>query len=151
MILLSDMLVSNVSCLCSYLPSYIFCENRFHILPTSKRSMRHQDQSPKILQLNQQKYQRDKYLNSEQFLCKHRKTCRKKLLYTSIQTYKLVRQDFLTEMILVGDFYPYSFSIHRYFVTSADLKHLWVSLSLKETFCFRYTTGKDAHLYFSGG
>jgi len=41
-------------------------------------------------------------------------------------------------------------SIHQHFVTSADLKHLWASLSSKETFVFD-TPGRDAHLYFSGG
>jgi len=36
-------------------------------------------------------------------------------------------------------------SIHQYFVTSTDLKHLWVSLSLKHIFVFD-TPGKDTHL-----
>jgi hypothetical protein len=36
-------------------------------------------------------------------------------------------------------------SIHRHLVTSLDLKHLWVSLSSKETFVFD-TPGRDAHL-----
>ena len=36
--------------------------------------------------------------------------------------------------------------IHQHFVTSADLKHLWVSLSSKETFVFD-TPGRDAHLH----
>jgi len=40
---------------------------------------------------------------------------------------------------------PFGISIHRYFVTSTDLKHLWVSLSSKETFVFD-TPDEDARL-----
>jgi len=40
----------------------------------------------------------------------------------------------------------FSYLIHHYFVTSADLKHLWVSLSSKETFVFD-TPGKDARFF----
>lgn len=39
---------------------------------------------------------------------------------------------------------PHSFSIHQYFETSSDLKHLWMSLSSKEKHFFFDTPNKDA-------